>query len=125
MNHEPFEQAIDEYSRYRIGVTGSRYEPTAREVRHMLYLIAYDIAQPRRLNKVAKICLDYGMRVEYSVFECDLEEKEFNECWGRLQEAIDEEEDAILAYQLCGSCVKKIESSGIVKRPGKILLYMP
>lgn len=125
MNDETFEQEIDEFSRYRIGITGAQYNPSAREINNMLYLIAYDITAPKRLAKVAKVCLDYGVRVEYSVFECDLEEREFNECWRRLREIVDEEEDSLLAYQLCGACVKKIESAGTVKRPGKVLLYMP
>ncbi len=39
----------------------------------MLTVIAYDITDQRRLRQIAKICEDYGVRVEYSVFECRLE----------------------------------------------------
>jgi CRISPR-associated protein Cas2 len=122
---EQFEQAIDEYSRYRVGVTSHEFLPGDRKVKSMLYLVAYDISSPKRLAKTAKVCLDYGVRVEYSVFECDLEEALFTEMWERLADIMNEEEDSLLAYRLCGSCVSKIESAGIVKRPGRILLYMP
>ena len=36
------------------------------------YLVAYDICDPNRLRKVAKICEDFGMRRQYSVFVCRL-----------------------------------------------------
>ena len=43
----------------------------------MLHLIAYDIASDKRLRRVARICEDYGIRVEKSVFECDLSDGDF------------------------------------------------
>ena len=74
---------------------------------------------------MANACEDFGIRVEYSVFECDLCYEDFEELWKRLSSIIDEEEDCILAYRICGSCVRQIESMGTVTRPGKILFYMP
>ncbi len=121
---DDFEQAIDEFSRYRVGITTFQFDPNSEKYKHMLYLVAYDIREPKRLRQVAKICKDYGIRVEYSVFECDLAEDVFDELWRRLIAAMDAEEDAILAYRICGACVSKIESAGAVTRPGKILLYM-
>ena len=47
----------------------------------MLRLIVYDIADARRLHKVAEVCKDYGIRIEYSVFECDLDERVFQTFW--------------------------------------------
>lgn len=43
----------------------------------MLHLIAYDIAEPKRVRRIAEICEDYGTRVQYSLFECWLEEDDF------------------------------------------------
>ena len=82
----------------------------------MLYLIAYDIAAPRRLRRVAAICLDYGFRVEHSVFECELSADLFETMWLELQGVIRSDEDALLAYPLCKNCVGRIRSAGIVKR---------
>ncbi len=119
-----FEQTIDEFSRYRVGVTKLEFTPSNRQFKHMLYLVAYDVCDPKRLRQVAKICEDYGVRVEYSVFECDLKEVVFRDFWRQLLLAIDTEEDVLLAYRICGACVSKIESAGMAVRPGKILLYM-
>lgn len=74
----------------------------------MLHLVAYDIANPRRLRKVAKICEDYGLRMEHSVFECDLEEADMAVFWLRLSAAIDENEDRVIDY-----CIGKLERQKI------------
>ncbi len=125
MKQKAFEVTIDEFTRYRAGITTTEEDPSIRRYKNMLHLVAYDISSPKRLAKVAKTCEDYGIRVEYSVFECDLAPDDFMECWERLNDLVDPEEDALLAYRICGECVQKIESSGIVKRPGKVLFYMP
>ncbi len=121
---DDFEQTIDEFSRYRVGITTFEFDPASEKYKHMLYLVAYDIRDSKRLRRVAKTCQDYGLRVEYSVFECDLAEEVFGQLWRELLAAMDPEEDAILAYRICGACVSKIESAGAVIRPGKVLLYM-
>jgi len=90
----------------------------------MLHLVAYDIRNPRRLRKVAKVCEDYGIRVEYSVFECDLAEEHFDRLWADLSREIDWDQDAVLAYRICGSCVQNIASMGTIVRPQKALLYI-
>lgn len=100
------------------------YNPAKEIYRNMLRLVAYDIADPQRLRKVANLCEDYGIRVEYSVFECDLDENLFNQFWQQLQDLIDEEEDRILAYRICAGCVSHINSAGTVCRPGKVLIYI-
>ena len=66
----------------------------------MLYLIAYDIADPKRLHRVATICEDYGLRVQNSLFECWLDERQFASLWTRLRETIVVSVDRIAAYVL-------------------------
>ena len=66
---------------YKVGVTFTEYDPAKEEYRNMLHLVAYDVRKPKRLRYVAKICENYGLRVEYSVFECDLKEELFNALW--------------------------------------------
>ncbi len=66
----------------------------------MLRVVAYDIACPRRLRRVAEVCQDYGVRVQKSVFECWLDEDRFETFWERLQRTIQPREDQILAYTL-------------------------
>ena len=91
-----------------------------------MWFISYEYikSQYTRLRKIAKICEDYGLRVEYSVFECDLTEEMFMRMWADLNEVIDQNDDSLLAYRICGSCVQNIVSGGIVVRPGKSLLYI-
>ncbi len=119
-----FEVEIDEFTRYRVGIAAEFYDPAQKKVRRMLYLVAYDICEPKRLRKVAKTCEDYGIRVEYSVFECDLSEENFKALWDELNRIIDADEDSILAYRICGACIEKIASMGNVVRLGKIFMYI-
>lgn len=66
----------------------------------MLHLIAYDIGHPRRLRRVAKVCADYGIRMEKSVFECDLTDEQMVQFWERLRRVVDEEEDRVFDYRI-------------------------
>ena len=99
--------------------------PRDRGVRRSTrFLVAYDIAGARRLRRVAKLCEDYGVRVQKSVFECDLELAQFEQMWSELCNEIDRDTDFLVAYPLCRSCVEKIESAGVMIRPDKVLAYV-
>ncbi len=124
MNSSPCRDFEYPYDAFRIGTTVTGFEPGKEVYRHMLRLIAYDIANPSRLRKVSIACKDFGIRVEYSVFECDLSEELFDMFWARLSGIIDHDEDRVLAYRICGSCVSSISSMGTIVRPGKPLLYI-
>lgn len=116
---------VDEFTRYfPADPTPGHYHPSEKETRHMLHLVAYDITNAKRLRHVAKTCEDYGVRVEYSVFECDLPEERFNAMWTELNALINEDEDSLLAYRVCGECVKKILAAGTIVRPVKAMLYI-
>ena len=60
------------------------YEKAPPGEKEMLTLVAYDICEAKRLAKVARVCEDYGVRVQYSVFECRLDEDEFTDFWLKL-----------------------------------------
>jgi len=108
---------------YSVGVAVQEHNPAEEKYKNMLHLVAYDIRNPSRLRRIAKVCQDYGIRVEYSVFECDISEDRFCQLWTELNREIDREEDTVLAYRICRSCVRRIESMGRVVRPAKTLLY--
>ena len=78
----------------------------------MLRIVAYDISKPRTLNRIAKICLDFGVRLEKSVFVCDLTDEEFAELWRKLCEKADDETDRIVAYPICASCERRRREFG-------------
>ncbi len=68
------------------------------------YVIAYDIPDDRRRNRVARVLEGYGERVQYSVFECQLTPDQFQKLWSELKRKIREAEDSVRAYRLCPVC---------------------
>ena len=76
------------------------------------YLVAYDICDPKRLRKVAKICEDFGMRRQYSVFFCRLAALDLVRLKNRLYDVINLNRDQVLFIPLCGRCASAIEALG-------------
>ena len=64
------------------------------------YLVCYDICDAKRLRRVAEICSDFGVRLQYSVFECDLSASERIAMEGKLEEVIESREDQVLFVNL-------------------------
>jgi CRISPR-associated protein Cas2 len=64
------------------------------------FLVSYDIANPRRLRRVAKICESYGTRLQYSVFECPLDSLRLQQLRAALMDVIHFEDDQILFISL-------------------------
>lgn len=78
----------------------------------MFLLVSYDISDKKRLPKVAKLMEGYGVRVQYSVFECILTERQVQEMERRLKRVIKPEEDSIRFYRICESCKAEIKIIG-------------
>jgi len=83
----------------------------------MYILVAYDVATStpkgaRRLRRVAKACLDYGQRVQNSVFECKLDPGQYVEFKERLLGEIDSTTDSIRIYNLGNNWQKRVEHFG-------------
>ena len=71
----------------------------------MMTLVSYDVstvdaAGRKRLRKVAKECVNYGQRVQNSVFEVDVDYGTFLKLKDRLMKIIDEEQDSLRFYYL-------------------------
>lgn len=80
-------------------------------------LITYDVSVVtsegrRRLRNIAKTCLDYGVRVQNSVFECEVEPAQFTILKNILMEIFDEEEDSLRFYLLGKRGHQRIEHLG-------------
>lgn len=90
----------------------------------MLTLVAYDITAPKRLHRVACICEDWGLRVQYSVFECRLEAASFDRFWAELTAAIDPATDRLVAYKICTKCAREIHSQGVQTHNEKVVAYV-
>ena len=65
-----------------------------------LYAVAYDISHDSRRVKVANVLKSFGERVQYSVFECWLEQRELTELQQRLQKILKPIEDSVRIYQI-------------------------
>lgn len=83
----------------------------------MMVLITYDVdtisgTGQKRLRKVAKICQDYGLRVQNSVFECRLSEAQFVILRNRLESIINNDLDNVRFYFLGNRWDHKIKTIG-------------
>ena len=77
----------------------------------MFHVVSYDIPDDRRRTAIAKTLLDYGSRVQYSTFECILDEKLLDEMIKRLSRIVSEE-DSVRIYVMCAKCEKVITILG-------------
>ena len=83
----------------------------------MLVLVTYDVSVltaegQRRLRNIAKTCLDYGMRVQNSVFECEVNPAQFTVLKNRLTDIFNPEEDSLRFYFLGKNGRQKVEHLG-------------
>jgi CRISPR-associated protein Cas2 len=78
----------------------------------MNMLVAYDIADPRRLARVAKAIKDYGVRVQKSIFELSIDEKIFRDMKDRIEKLMDLDEDGVKYFPLCEKCAGTLEIIG-------------
>lgn len=84
----------------------------------MLVLITYDVntetvAGKTRLRKVAKQCVNYGRRVQNSVFECMLDSAQCVQLKAILTDIIDESRDSLRFYYLGNNYKTKVEHVGV------------
>ena len=78
----------------------------------MFYLVAYDIPDDPRRNRLARVLKDFGVRVQYSVFECLLDEQLLERMVTRIRDLLEESKDQVRIYQLCGACEKTVQILG-------------
>lgn len=83
----------------------------------MLVLVAYDVsagtaAGRRRLRHVAKLCLDWGQRVQYSVFECLVDPAQWTALRQKLIDEIDPNTDSLRFYFLGKNWKRRVEHVG-------------
>jgi CRISPR-associated protein Cas2 len=83
----------------------------------MMILVTYDVstessAGRKRLRRVAKVCLNYGQRVQKSVFECEVNTMEMERLKDQLLQEIDENEDSLRIYRIIEPIEKNREQFG-------------
>ena len=83
-------------------------------------VVSYDISNNNRRNKICKILSGCGQRVNFSVFECFLSEKDIEKMKKSIEQNIKKGKDIILYYNLCGNCIEKVERIGIFREESSI-----
>jgi len=83
----------------------------------MLVLVSYDVATSdaggaRRLHRVAKVCQNYGQRVQYSVFECLVDPAQWTVFRQKLIKEIDPQSDSLRFYFLGANWKRRVEHVG-------------
>lgn len=96
----------------------------------MMVLVSYDVASSglggaRRLRRVARACQDYGQRVQYSVFECDVDPVKWTMLKARLIKEIDPQKDSLRFYFMGSNWKHRVEHIGakeVVDLDGPMIL---
>ena len=83
----------------------------------MMMLITYDVSVTtssgrRRLRRISKTCLDYGMRVQNSVFECEITPSQWVVLKMALLDIFDPEQDSLRFYSLGANWQRRVEHYG-------------
>lgn len=83
----------------------------------MMVLVSYDVSTidkrgQARLRRVAKACLDYGQRVQNSVFECDVDPAQWTAMKARLEGLVDPAADSLRYYFLGSNWQRRVEHFG-------------
>lgn len=79
------------------------------------YLMMYDIRQPARLRRVHEVAVDFGERLQYSVYVCDLTRQELVGFRARVRTAMNLDEDSVSIFDLGptnGRAAKRVEHLG-------------
>jgi CRISPR-associated protein Cas2 len=90
----------------------------------MLYVVSYDIPDDRRRTRVHSALTGFGTWVQYSVFECFLDRKQRILLQSRLLQEINQREDTVRIYGLCGTCKSKVEVLGQGDIPREDDIYL-
>jgi len=86
----------------------------------MLIIVTYDVstetaAGRRRLRRVAKVCESMGQRVQKSVFECQVNEMQYEALERALLAVIDEREDSLRFYRITESAKVRVKQYGLYR----------
>lgn len=78
----------------------------------MLVAVTYDVVDDSRRTRLHSRLQDFGRPVQYSVFECLLEEGDLARLHAAIDELIDRGEDRVRVYLLCGGCAGRVRILG-------------
>lgn len=89
-----------------------------------LWVITYDIADPRRLQRVASASASFGIRVQESIFEAALSPWEREQCIRTLCDLCSMQADSLKFYAVCDACRRRTEWQGKGEAPGGVRYWI-
>jgi len=78
----------------------------------MITLVTYDITEPKRLNDLRKFLKEFGLRTQYSVFKCDIDDIALKRIRAYWRDNLDLGKDSVRIYKICNRCMDKVVISG-------------
>ena len=83
----------------------------------VLYIVCYDIADPKRLYRVARVCEAFGLRLQDSVYQCWLQPGQLSDLTAKLKVQMDLERDTVRVYPVCGNDCADMRVFGLAQKP--------
>lgn len=83
----------------------------------MFHVICYDISADASRNRMAETLLDFGVRIQESVFECVLAEGEMDKLMSRVKKIELEDTDKVRVYRVCQRCLESVVVFGPASDP--------
>jgi len=81
-----------------------------------LYIIAYDISNNKKRNRMADLLSKWGRRINLSVFECVFTKKQLEKTKEKIESLIDNNTDSVKIYFICKNCYSKSSVLGIQEK---------
>ena len=91
----------------------------------MFCVVAYDIPDDRRRMRMFKLMKGFGVHAQFSLFECDLPERQYRKMLDSIGKLVNGSEDNIKVYALCKGCLKIMVMMGTARssvRPACIIV---
>ncbi len=82
----------------------------------MLHVVCYDISEDNARTQMSDRLLDFGVRIQDSVFECLLDAELYERMLERIEKVPLAEQDRVRIYRICGRCVEAVKIYG----PGEV-----
>lgn len=79
----------------------------------MFFVVAYDMPDTKRRTRLLKTLKGFGVHTQFSLFECELDDKELENMLGRIYKIISPKEDTIKVYRLCKDCLHNVRVIGL------------
>lgn len=90
----------------------------------LLWVFTYDVADNRRRTRVMNLLRNFGVRVNFSVFECVLTAEEAAALAGRLARSLRRGKDHLRVYGVCAACQQRRSVHGIFSDPSEPVVHV-